>query len=81
MVVDREAVQPLAPAIRHQHVVDMEEELHRNHECNHIGRFSRLGGSRDGMVCEVCGATHYKYILFCKGCHIVACEDCRRHRL
>lgn len=80
-VVDREALGPLAPAIRQQRVVAMVQELRTNHECDHSGKFTRLEGSRRGKACEMCGTRHYKYILSCKRCHMLACEDCRRHRL
>ncbi|KAI9047423.1 hypothetical protein LZ554_008867 [Drepanopeziza brunnea f. sp. 'monogermtubi'] len=80
-IVDREAEHPLAPAIRQQRVVAMVHELQTNHECNHSGKFTRLEGSRRGKVCEMCGTRHWKYILSCKRCHMLACEDCRRHRL
>ncbi|KAH6653179.1 ariadne RING finger, partial [Truncatella angustata] len=80
-VVDREALQPLEPAIRQQRVATMVRELQENHECNHSGKFTKLEGSRRGKVCEMCGARHRKYILSCRRCHMLACEDCRRHRL
>jgi hypothetical protein len=80
-VVDREAPWPLAPAIRQQRVAAMAHELQTNHECNHSGRFTRLEGSGRGHVCELCGTRHRKYILSCKRCHMLACEDCRRHRI
>ncbi|TVY38004.1 ATP-dependent RNA helicase DEAH12-like protein [Lachnellula subtilissima] len=81
LVVDREAPTPLAPAIHQRRVVAMEQELEANHECNHSGKFTKLEGSYRGMVCEMCGTRHRKYILSCKRCHMLACEDCRRHRL
>ena len=81
-VVEREARQPLAEPIRQQRVRDMEQELRRNHRCNHPGKFTKIeGNSRRGMVCEICGTRHWKYILSCKQCHMLACEDCRRYRL
>ncbi|TVY36667.1 putative E3 ubiquitin-protein ligase [Lachnellula occidentalis] len=81
LVVDREAPQPLAPAIRQQRVLAMEQELETNHECDHSGKFTKLAVSRRGNACEMCGTRHRKYILSCKRCHMLACEDCRRHRL
>ncbi|KAH6662695.1 ariadne RING finger [Halenospora varia] len=62
-------------------VVAMAQELQTNHECDHSGKFTKLEGSRRGKVCEMCGTRHHKYILSCKRCHMLACEDCRRHRL
>ena len=81
LIVDREALQPLAPAIRQQRVSTNAHELQTNHECDHGGKFTKLEGSRRGQICEMCSTRHRKYILSCKRCHMLACEDCRRHRL
>ncbi|CZR70265.1 uncharacterized protein PAC_20166 [Phialocephala subalpina] len=62
-------------------VVAMAQELQANYECDHSGKFTKLEGSRRGKVCEICGTRHRKYILSCKRWHMLACEDCRRHRL
>lgn len=80
-VVDREAPWPLAPAIRQQRVAAMAQKLQTNHECGHSGKFTKLEGSRRGKVREMCGTRHRKHILSCKRCHMLACEDRRRHRL
>jgi len=79
-VVDREATFPLAPAARQRRVEAMALQLQENHECNHRGKFTKLDVGRRGRVCEMCGTRHRKYILSCKTCHMLACEDCRRHR-
>lgn len=76
-VVDREVLWPVAPAVRRQRVADMTEELLATHECNHPGKFARLPASRRGMVCEICGVRHRKFILSCRRCHMLACNDCR----
>ncbi|KAF4126124.1 IBR protein [Geosmithia morbida] len=80
-VVDREAQEPMVPAMRRQRVERMARELQANHECEHLGRFMRLDYRRRGYGCEMCGARHYKYILSCRHCHMLACEDCRRYRI
>ncbi|TVY20532.1 ATP-dependent RNA helicase DEAH12-like protein [Lachnellula arida] len=60
VVVDREALWPLAAAIRQQRVVAMEQELQTNHECNHSGKFSKLDGSRRGHPAKTVDATGYR---------------------
>ncbi|KAH8589557.1 hypothetical protein B0O99DRAFT_636749 [Bisporella sp. PMI_857] len=47
----------------------------------HLTKFTKIDGSRRGKVCEMCGTRHRKYILSCKRCHMLACEDCRRYRI
>ncbi|RAL06902.1 uncharacterized protein BO97DRAFT_447229 [Aspergillus homomorphus CBS 101889] len=81
-VVDREAVAPLPRPERHLRVVQMQEHLRRNHECEHSRRFERIeGGGRRGFECEVCQTRHKKYILQCRRCHLRVCEHCRRNRI
>ncbi|RAH55205.1 hypothetical protein BO85DRAFT_470556 [Aspergillus piperis CBS 112811] len=81
-VVDRQAPAPLAPPIRDILVQRMRANLMENHECEHRGRFRRLEGSGWGVFeCEICGARHRKYILECRQCQIVVCENCRRNRI
>ncbi|KAF8858471.1 ariadne RING finger [Acephala macrosclerotiorum] len=81
-VVDREADYPIAAPERHRRVVEIRRELQANHECDHPGRWERQEGyRRRGYKCEICDARHWKYILRCRHCHLVACEECRRHRV
>lgn len=81
-VVDRDAYRPMAPPERQRRVVEMRQELQANHECNHPGRWEKqMGYSRQGFKCEICYTRHWKYILKCRRCHLVACEECRRHRV
>ena len=81
-VVDRQALAPLEPQIRHMLVQRMRANLVENHECEHQGRFRRVEGSRRrAFDCEICGERHRKYILECRQCQIVVCESCRRNRI
>ncbi|PYI05378.1 hypothetical protein BO78DRAFT_408205 [Aspergillus sclerotiicarbonarius CBS 121057] len=81
-LVDREAVEPLAPQVRQRRVEQMREDLRENHECEHPGKFERiLHGGRRGFECEICGTRHWKYILQCRRCHVQVCEECRRYRI
>ncbi|OTA67287.1 hypothetical protein K449DRAFT_325029 [Hypoxylon sp. EC38] len=52
-------------------------DLQDNHECNHEHWVSRGGGH----VCEECGDRMRLFIYECRQCHIMACRDCRFHRL
>ncbi len=81
-VVDREVNYPLAAPERQHRVVQMQRELRENHECSHPGRWEKQEGyQRKGFRCEIRSARHWKYILRCRHCHVLACEDCRRHRV
>ncbi|RAK97440.1 E3 ubiquitin-protein ligase [Aspergillus ibericus CBS 121593] len=81
-VVDREAVEPLAPRVRQLRIEQMQEDLRGNHECEHPGKFERIFGTgRRRFQCEICDDRHRKYILQCRRCHIRVCEDCRRNRI
>ena len=81
-VVDREAPHFLPVAERQIRVRAMEQRLERNHECQHHGRWQRRDDfRRRGYVCDFCSDRHWKYILACRHCHVIACESCRRHRV
>lgn len=81
-IVDRDAVFDLPVAERQHRVQEVFAELEQNHECGHPGRFRRMNNTPAwGFRCEMCDASHWKYILQCRHCYINVCEDCRRNRV
>ncbi|KAK6353946.1 hypothetical protein TWF730_008366 [Orbilia blumenaviensis] len=80
--VDDAAVEPLAPAVRVNRIIEVQEQIRRNHACEHPGRFERrTDWKRSGHRCELCNARHWKYILACRHCGVQVCEECRRFRI
>jgi hypothetical protein len=63
---------------RAQAVAAMRQELVEQHECRHHGRWRKQDGR---YRCEMCHERFYKFILVCRHCHIMACQDCRSHRI
>ncbi|KAK6344340.1 hypothetical protein TWF696_007979 [Orbilia brochopaga] len=80
--VDRDADEPLVPAVRAQRIERAQYEIRQNHDCTHPGRFQRRTEyRRRGYRCDLCAARHWKYILACRHCDLLACESCRRFRV
>jgi len=77
-----------APVRRNQEValqedvLDMADHLRNNHMCTHPGRWNRVDSpGRNPVVCELCGAVHWLYLLECRRCFLRACVACRRTRV
>ena len=81
LIVDKKTSLFLTFVIRQQRMITMKQKLQTNYECNHNDKFIKFEESRDDKICEMCDTKHRKYILFCKRCHILICENCRRHKL
>ncbi|KAK6541085.1 hypothetical protein TWF694_008461 [Orbilia ellipsospora] len=80
--VDRDAVVPLAPVIRAERIEQVQEQIRENHNCTHPGRFEKRTAYRSwGYQCDICNRRHWKYILVCPRCELMACEECRRFRV
>ncbi|KAK4210437.1 hypothetical protein QBC37DRAFT_475004 [Rhypophila decipiens] len=78
-IVDRNPEARVLPVPQRQQLVQAaRQNLLDRHECDHPGRFRRLGGRH---TCEMCGGSHKKYILECRRCGVLACQFCRNHRV
>ncbi|KAF3928296.1 hypothetical protein AA313_de0209059 [Arthrobotrys entomopaga] len=80
--VDRDAVAPLAPIIRAERIEEVQNQIRENHNCIHPGKFQKRTEYRSsGYQCDICYCRHWKYILVCPSCGLMACEECRRFRV
>jgi hypothetical protein len=81
-LLDLRAQHLLPVAERQLRVRAMEQRLERNHECGHHGKWQRRDTyRRRGYVCDFYGDRHWKYILACRHCFVIARESCRRNRV
>ncbi|KAI0133238.1 hypothetical protein F4776DRAFT_655127 [Hypoxylon sp. NC0597] len=81
--IDARDPQPVEEVVQQQNMgVDMRiqelmGDLQDNHECTHDYWMNRRGS----YVCEECGDRMRLFIYECHQCHIMACRNCRFHRL
>jgi hypothetical protein len=69
--------QPVNEQARADAVERARQDILENHECDHE-RWKSIAGPEE---CDECGDFLEEFIYECQQCEMLACRNCKRHRL